>query len=602
MARRAKEELPELPPEAGLEMESEEEGPVPIRREESVQLGAGFGGGGMDMAHMYEREVRIPIWEDSHRFSNGAYRLRVDRVTPEGVTASLGFLPSTATEDQVIARGQGKPGTYLIMPVDEHGEPMRRQPYRKPIDEDHPAVLRYHRSASAGASHSGVAMVQGLAGGSGVDPEMLNFFQTVLSAKDAEKDEMMAYMKSKDSEIARVREETAKMQLAVATDHTRSALEVQQQILEADRARQDFAQQQQLEMLRRQQEAERATREAEAERNQNFYAAMLQQQEKAALAERERREDDARRREEELRRREGLLREEEKRREAWMREQEASRQERLERERQRDREHMELVIKMLEKQNEVADPFKNVAGLLEKGAQLKELVPSLFGSDSGPQGIMGVLTTLATEGMKTFAELQKAQLQSDDIGELHTMPMSPEMAAQLQMQGGPVAQIPEAPMPPEMMDPSVAAQIAAEEEMRRRMAEAFAAGDAPPAAPPTGRHPATVAATASTVERSFDPPTGVVLPEDVKKLEPVVRKKAREGIRELVTAIKSVPENQWQATITTGIMKTPQIIPYITAATIRAALLEGGADAALAQKIIEAVDKTGIVPTSIPRG
>ena len=81
-----------------------------------------------------------------------------------------------------------------------------------------------------------------------------------------------------------------------------------------------------------------------------------------------------------------------------------------------------------------------------------------------------------------------------------------------------------------------------------------------------------------------------------------VRKKAREAIRELVTAVRSTPEAQWQATITTGIMRTPQIVSYITAATIRLALLEAGADAPLAQKIIDAVNATGIVPDSIPRG
>jgi hypothetical protein len=587
MARRTKEDLPELPPEIEeAAEESFEAAPVHLHRTPPVP------GGTMMMGEQWGQEVRIPIWEDSHRYTSGAYRLSVSRITPEGIQASLGFLPASATEDHVIARGRGQAGTYLVMPVDEHGEPMRRQPYRRTVDEDHPAVKRYQNSTSAAAAHSGVAMLHGHAG---ADPEMLSFFQTVLTAKDAERDELMGYVRERDRQMSKLREETAQMQLAVATDHTRSALEVQQQILDADRSRQEHVQAQQLEMLRRQQEAEREAREAEAARAQNFYAAMLDQQRVATEAERARREDDQLRREAELRRREEGLREEERRREAWMREQEAARQERLERERQRDREHMELVIKMLEKQHEVADPFANVAKLLEKGAELKELIPGLFGKDAAPQGVMGMVSGLVTEGMKTFVELQKAQLAAEpEPIELQSMPMTPEVAAQMQLEGYAPPQIPAAPMaPPPMPMPS------ADEEMQRRMAAAFGSPGAPAPTPALEAPPMPPAVVQSA---TFDPPSGVQLPPAVGKLEPTVRKKAREAIRELVTAVRSTPEAQWQATITTGIMRTPQIVSYITAATIRLALLEAGADAPLAQKIIDAVNATGIVPDSIPRG
>ena len=610
MARQTKEALPELPPEYGKEDEAP---PIPLHST----------GGMVDQGMRFHAapEVRIPIWEDSHRYNNGAYRVSVSRVTPEGITSSLGFMPADSSEDNVIARGQGAPGTYLVMPVDEHGEALRQQPYRRTVDAQHPAVMRYVASTASGVGNSQMAMMAAPSGG--MSPEMLGFFQNVLLGKDAERDEIRADMRARDSEINRVREASSKMQLAVATDHTRNALSVQQSMLDADRARQDHVRDRELEQQKERAAADTASREAEAERAQTFYGAMLAQQRVAAEADQARRDDEAKRREEDLRRREMQMLDDAKRRDSWAREQERSRMERAERERSRDQEHMKLMVSLLEKQHAASDPFAALTQMIERTGPLKEMLPQLFGSaPTAPQGVMGLITTVVTEGMRTFTEMQRIQagsgeLEPEDAGLLEQMPMSPELQAQLSAAG-------QMPMLTDQGVPMTEDQIfavqqqqaqaqhaqAAHAEQQRRMA-AFASPTASvqaltPAAPTdpgVGAPAQVVDAQVVVAPPTFDPGAVVVaLPDAVKRVPPVVRKKAREAIREMVATLKKLPKVQWQGAITASIMQTPQVIAYITAATIRAAMMEGGADAEFAAQVVASIDASGLVPATIPRG
>ncbi len=61
-------------------------------------------------------------------------------------------------------------------------------------------------------------------------------------------------------------------------------------------------------------------------------------------------------------------------------------------------------------------------------------------------------------------------------------------------------------------------------------------------------------------------------------------------------------EGTWEEIITTGLMSEPAIIDYVSVASIRRALMECGADAQFAQRMIDALNRSGLVPDSIPRG
>ena len=81
-----------------------------------------------------------------------------------------------------------------------------------------------------------------------------------------------------------------------------------------------------------------------------------------------------------------------------------------------------------------------------------------------------------------------------------------------------------------------------------------------------------------------------------------VQKKARIALRGLVQSLASSPSSEWQEQITAAVVQTPQVYEYVQAVTIRAALVEAGASNGLDQQIIEAIDRSGLVPAEVPRG
>jgi hypothetical protein len=81
-----------------------------------------------------------------------------------------------------------------------------------------------------------------------------------------------------------------------------------------------------------------------------------------------------------------------------------------------------------------------------------------------------------------------------------------------------------------------------------------------------------------------------------------VQKNARMGVRRLVQALGSAPSTEWQQHIVSAVMENRDILEYVKVVTIRAALVEGGAQNGLENQIITAIDNSGLVPADIPRG
>jgi|TARA_R110000824_G_scaffold105425_7_gene249562 hypothetical protein len=91
-------------------------------------------------------------------------------------------------------------------------------------------------------------------------------------------------------------------------------------------------------------------------------------------------------------------------------------------------------------------------------------------------------------------------------------------------------------------------------------------------------------------------------PHPTITLDLAVQKKARIGLRQLVQRVSTAPSSEWEAIITLGVGSTPEIYEYVKAVTIRKALVEAGATNGLDSQIIDAIDRTGLVPAEVPRG
>ena len=77
------------------------------------------------------------------------------------------------------------------------------------------------------------------------------------------------------------------------------------------------------------------------------------------------------------------------------------------------------------------------------------------------------------------------------------------------------------------------------------------------------------------------------------------QKRARKAVRTLVRKLTGTKETEWQGLIATAISNEIGIYHYVKAVTIRAALLEGGADEELAQRVMAAMRESGMIPSDV---
>ena len=115
--------------------------------------------------------------------------------------------------------------------------------------------------------------------------------------------------------------------------------------------------------------------------------------------------------------------------------------------------------------------------------------------------------------------------------------------------------------------------------------------DMPAPAPdePDQEQPPSVNQAERMVEAATD--AGLTLP---------TQRKARKAIRALVRRLSTSKEEDWQGHIATSISNEFSIYHYVKAVTVKAAVLEGGADDELANRIINAMQSSGMVPEDVP--
>jgi hypothetical protein len=78
------------------------------------------------------------------------------------------------------------------------------------------------------------------------------------------------------------------------------------------------------------------------------------------------------------------------------------------------------------------------------------------------------------------------------------------------------------------------------------------------------------------------------------------QRKARKAIRGLVRKLTASKEEDWFGVIAAAIQNEIGIYHYVKAVTVRAALLEAGADAEFAMRVIDAMRSSGMIPADVP--
>lgn len=82
-------------------------------------------------------------------------------------------------------------------------------------------------------------------------------------------------------------------------------------------------------------------------------------------------------------------------------------------------------------------------------------------------------------------------------------------------------------------------------------------------------------------------------------LSMATQKRARKAVRTLVRKLSGTKKEDWFGHIAAAIQNEIGIYHYVKAVTVRAALLEGGADEELAQRVMEAMRESGMIPADV---
>lgn len=350
-------------------------------------------------------------------------------------------------------------------------------------------------------------------------------------------------------------------------------------------------------------------------------------EERARREEREARE--AKEREEARARREAIEREEIRERDAERSRQHELRIKEMEAQAQRDREHAERMAAMqrleLEAKHNVAnsDPLANTMKLFSQfGIPPEEIFPRVFGfggkdkdDEDEEEKTPGWVAALpAAMGMMgEFAKAMAARSGAAAAAQPRPQPQyvappppPPQRPQQQYIAGPPQQQRPRA-LPPRAAPPPMPEM----EPVPAR--ERPVVRPAPEAAPPVREAPegsvirmvppTSLEETAGEAPATVRPSQGSL--SDMAAAAGMTlkaQKAARTGLRALIKKVSASEEEKWEELIGTAIMQEINIYHYVNAVTVKAAMLEGGADEALATRVMAAMRTSELVPKDIPYG
>lgn len=296
---------------------------------------------------------------------------------------------------------------------------------------------------------------------------------------------------------------------------------------------------------------------------------------------------------------------------------------------QKDREHAERMMQLTQMQYQ-QKAFGGLGELIPKakewlsdlGLEPADIIQRVFTPESsgGGGGGSGGWADAIPKVLGSLAEMGKVAIEAQAASKMPPRQMQSQMQNPMmgQMQG--VPQMP--PMPQQPFTIPAGAQMMPVAGMPGMMAVQMPAGTSmvPAGTPQQGGlledviynepFPEASAEEASeeTEEQQVteEPEAPVVEPEKMTiqsateaGLTMATQKRARKAIRTLVRKLTGTKETEWQGLIATAISNEIGIYHYVKAVTIRAALLEGGADEELAQRVMAAMRESGMIPSDV---
>ena len=422
----------------------------------------------------------------------------------------------------------------------------------------------------------------------------------------------------------RIKREREEYEFRRAREREEAEVRLKQEREEAIRKFEQQKAEMEMRLMREREELDRKERREKEEREarERWFS-----EERLRREEREARE--AKEREEARARREAIEREEIRERDAERQRQHELRIKEMEAQAQRDREHAERMASMqrleLEAKHNAAnsDPLANTMKLFSQfGIPPEEIFPRVFGfggkekdEDEDEEKTPGWVAALPA-AMGMMGEFAKAMAARSAGGAASPRPQPqyvaqaappPPPRPQQQYIAGPPPQPRARPTPPRALP----AQMPEAEPMapRERVVSRppVAAGPPPNMEAPEGSVIRMV--PPSSLEETA-PEAAPVRPSQgslsdmaaAAGMNLKAQKAARMGLRSLVKKVSAAEEEKWEELIASAIMQEVSIYHYVNAVTVKAAMLEGGADEALAERVMAAMRKSELVPKDIPYG
>lgn len=296
---------------------------------------------------------------------------------------------------------------------------------------------------------------------------------------------------------------------------------------------------------------------------------------------------------------------------------------------QKDREHAERMMQLTQMQYQ-QKAFGGLGELIPKakewlsdlGLEPADIIQRVFSPEpSGGGGNSGGgWADAIPKVLGSLAEMGKVAIEAQAASKIPPRQMQSQMQNPMmgQMQG--VPQMP--PMPQQPFTIPAGAQMMPVAGMPGMMAVQMPAGTSmvPAGTPQQGglledviyNEPFPEASAEEASEENEEqqvteePEAPVVEPEKMTiqsateaGLTMATQKRARKAIRTLVRKLTGTKETEWQGLIATAISNEIGIYHYVKAVTIRAALLEGGADEELAQRVMAAMRESGMIPSDV---
>ena len=541
-----------------------------------------------------------PMWKDASR-SPRTVQLRVCHVR-DGIDYHVGSIHAKASVRE-MARKFRRPGVYRLTPVDMTGNSTGAT-FPIAIAEDH-EVLREEAAAHGPALGGGNGAAAQMSLGQ-LDPAVLAFFGQQVETTRAEVERERRALQQERHQLQSEHRQISKERMSLAVTNTGAAMDLHTKLIDKDQERAVGAQDRLMLFMQAQQDLQAQRSQAMLEQQQHQFALVQKQMETTVKSEQLRldaeririQEDRGREREDQLRKDEAA-------------------QLAVERESERQREHNRMMLALMEKTHAAQDPFGSLSSMAERAEPLVELakkyLPLLQGGGGGGGGITE--TIASTIGQVVQGQVEVAKAQADAMAQAQTAAMmaqqqqieemGPEeyeamMMAQ-QMQG----RAPQGPPPGGQLQPHQAQPPGGPQQSVMM--------DRDGGSPMGGPTPDASAAFAPSFFPEGQPALGPEIvdspypyraaPEDsAQAMAPAEAKSARRAVRNLVKALKGLPQGDWIEAVTSAITQEPVIVPFLRLTGIRGAIMECGGDAYLAEDIIETLDSVGdLVPADIPR-